>query len=100
MTNLGIIIQCRLNSKRFPNKILKKIYLNQSVLEFLIQRLKKYFSNDKIIIASSDNDYRIKNIVQQNNVQLFVGSEKNVILEFVLFTVCDDTWYFSRWFLV
>ena len=35
----GVIIQARLNSKRFPGKILKKIN-NKSVIEILIKRLK------------------------------------------------------------
>ena len=37
---LGIIIEARTNSKRFKNKILKKIYKNYSVLDYILKRLK------------------------------------------------------------
>ena len=41
MNKFAVIIQCRLNSKRFPNKILKKLDRKYSILEFLIKRIKK-----------------------------------------------------------
>ena len=37
---IGIILQARSDSKRFPNKILKKIN-NKTILELIIERLKK-----------------------------------------------------------
>ena len=40
--NLGIIIQARLGSKRFPNKVIKKIK-GLKVIEILLQRLNKKF---------------------------------------------------------
>ena len=39
--NTGIIVQARISSKRFPKKILKKIYLKYTVIDFLLKRLKK-----------------------------------------------------------
>ena len=50
--DFAIIIQARTNSGRFPKKILAKID-QRNVLEFLIDRLLKTFSKDKIIIATT-----------------------------------------------
>ena len=47
--NYAIIIQTRLNSKRFPQKILKKIN-KKEVLTIMLERLKKKFKN-KIVVA-------------------------------------------------
>ena len=40
---LGIIIQARTNSSRFPNKVLSKIN-DYSIIEIIIKRLKKKIS--------------------------------------------------------
>ena len=40
---IGIIIQARTNSKRFPNKILSEIN-GYTILEIIIKRLNKNFS--------------------------------------------------------
>ena len=37
---LGIIIEARTNSKKIKNKILKKIFKNYSVLDYILKRLK------------------------------------------------------------
>ena len=52
MKKIACIIQARSNSKRLPNKILKKIS-GRTVLEILISRLKKSKKIDKIIIATT-----------------------------------------------
>jgi len=49
--NFKIIIQVRLASSRLPKKVLKKIYRNQSMLEFLLNRLSKKFKKQNILIA-------------------------------------------------
>ncbi len=74
----SIILQARLGSKRFPNKILKKIHENFNSLTFLIKRIKK--SNINLVIATtkSNKDDRIVDICKKNNVLFFRGSENNV----------------------
>jgi spore coat polysaccharide biosynthesis protein SpsF len=79
MDKFGIVIQCRLNSKRFPKKILKPVFKKKSILEFLINRLTKVFPSKKIIIASAENHPKIIEISKKNKTNLFVGSEKNVL---------------------
>ena len=49
----AIIIQGRSDSKRFPQKILKKID-NRTVLQFLIDSLLDYFDKKEIIIATTE----------------------------------------------
>ena len=50
MKNLRIIIQARLTSRRFPNKMLKKIK-NKTIIEIMMLRLKKFRYYKNIIIA-------------------------------------------------
>ena len=37
--NIGIIVQARTGSKRFPRKVLKKLTDRYNVIEFLVKRL-------------------------------------------------------------
>ena len=75
---LKIFIICRINSKRLPNKITKKI-LNLSLLEILIIRLMKKFGNQNIIICTSGkkNNFYTK-IAKKYNVKVFYGDKKNI----------------------
>ena len=50
---LGIIIEARTNSKRFKNKILKKIYKNYSVLDYILKRLKTQKIIKNIVVATT-----------------------------------------------
>ena len=60
------MVEARTGSKRYKGKVLKKIYKNTTVLEFLIKRLKKQKLIKKIIVATttSKNDTRICKIVK------------------------------------
>lgn len=74
------IIQARLNSKRFKDKILKKI-LNKEILMVLIERLKKSKLLDDIIVAipnTKPND-KLRDFLKKRNIKFFRGSEKNVL---------------------
>ena len=76
----AIIIQARSGSKRYKNKILKKInHLN--VLEYLIKKLLKYFKKEEIIIATTckKEDLRICDIAKSNNVYFFQGNENDLV---------------------
>ncbi len=76
----AIIIQGRLDSKRFPQKILKKID-NRTVLQFLIDSLLDYFDKKEIIIATTEkkSDKKICKIAQNNDLKYFCGSENNLL---------------------
>ena len=78
--NFPIIIQARTGSKRYPKKILAKID-QRNVLEFLIDRLLKTFSKNKIIIATTKfkRDNIICNISKKKKLKFYRGSENNVL---------------------
>ena len=83
--NFGIIIQARLNSKRFPKKVLKKLDKKNSVLQFQISRISKEFAKKNIFIATTLNkeDIKICRISKKNDVRFFKGPEKNVIKRYI-----------------
>ena len=75
----GIILQARCNSKRFPNKILKKIN-KKSILELVIERLKN-IKKISLIVATTTNkdDDRIYKISKKNNIHCFRGKTNDVL---------------------
>lgn len=76
--NYALIIQARLDSKRFPEKILKKIN-KKEVLAIMLERLKKEFK-DKIIVAISNKNYKkIVKICNRKKIKFFLGSDNNVL---------------------
>ena len=85
MNNLGIIIQARSGSKRFPNKIYKKI-CEITIIEHVLKQIKKTKFKNKIIIASSINqtNKKIIQIAKKNNCSYFFGPENNVLKRFYL----------------
>ena len=77
---LGIVVQCRFNSKRYKGKILKKIN-HLTILEILIERLRfsKLADDICLAIADTEDDLKIVNLAKKLNINYFVGSEKNVL---------------------
>ena len=77
---IGCIVQARIGSKRFPEKILKKIR-NKSILEIIKNRLEKIKSVDKIIFAIPDTkeNYKLEKFLKKRNFLYHKGSEKNVL---------------------
>lgn len=73
-------IEARLNSTRLPNKHLYKIR-NKTIIEILIQRLKKIKNISKIIISTTTNkiDKQLVQIAKKNGIGFFQGSEENVL---------------------
>ena len=83
---LVAIIQARLGSTRFPEKILKEIN-GISVIHLLLERLKKskYINN---IIMAIPNDFRNnkleKHIRKIENIKVFRGDEFNVLQRYYM----------------
>ena len=79
--NIAIILQARCGSKRFPNKILKKIYKKNNSIDLIIKRLLNVFSNDSIIIATSQLkiDKKLSFLSRKYKVGFFSGSHNNLI---------------------
>lgn len=83
MSSLGIIIQARSGSKRFPKKIFQ-IIGDKTVLEHVVLRVKKTKFKKKIIIATTKkkNDKIIKEIAKKNKCEFFFGNDTNVLKRF------------------
>lgn len=77
------ILQARLNSKRFPKKVLKKIN-NKTILERVLDRLKKSNEIKKIIVATSNSSYDrgIVNFCRKNKVLYYKSDLNNVFLRY------------------
>tara|TARA_B100000029_G_scaffold499293_1_gene569507 strand:+ start:5087 stop:5767 length:681 start_codon:yes stop_codon:yes gene_type:complete len=77
------IIQARVSSKRFPDKVLKKIN-KQTVLEQVINQANAVFPLKKIIVATSrgKKDLKICKICKKKGVKYFRGDLNNVSKRF------------------
>ena len=77
---IGAIIFARSTSTRLPSKVLIPIQ-NYTILEHIINRVKKSNLLEKIIVATTTNseDDELVKIIQTNRVDFFRGSELDVL---------------------
>ena len=82
--NIVCTIEARMNSTRFPGKILKKI-CGKTILEILINQVKmsKRLNNVVVATTKNKNDSAIIKVCQKNNVNFYRGSENNVLKRLV-----------------
>lgn len=78
--NIVAIIQARLGSARLPNKILKKLD-GQTLLEFLINRLKYSKKISRIVLATTDKktDDMLVECAKKLGIGCYRGSEEDVL---------------------
>jgi Spore coat polysaccharide biosynthesis protein F, CMP-KDO synthetase homolog len=83
VVNVLAIVQARINSTRFPAKILKKIN-DVPIIEILLHRLSNSKRIDKIILATSNNIENdiLTDIVEKLGFHVFHGSEDDVLSRF------------------
>ena len=77
---LTLVIQARMNSERFPNKVVSD--LNGSpLIERILQRVKKVKKIGKIIVATTrkKEDDILAKIAKSNKVEVFRGSENDLV---------------------
>ena len=77
---LVLIIQARMNSTRFPNKVISDLS-GAPLIERILQRVKKVKKIRKIIIATTkrkDDDILVE-IAKSNKVEAFRGSENDLV---------------------
>jgi len=74
------IIQARMGSTRFPNKVMRPIN-GVPMIELLLQRLAKAKSIDKIILATSDDprNQPLTDHIRSLGYDVFIGSENDVL---------------------
>ena len=78
--NITAIVQARLSSKRFPNKVIEKIN-NKNILEIIATRLKKSRLITKIIFAipKDPNEKLLKKILTKSKLNIFEGNKNDVL---------------------
>ncbi len=74
------IIQARFGSARLPGKVLLKI-LDKTILEYVIERVKKAKRIEDIIVATSvkKRDLKIVELASRLGVSVYCGSEEDVL---------------------
>ena len=77
---LVLIIQARMNSSRFPNKVISDLG-GSPLIERILQRVKKVKKIGKIIIATTKKreDDILVGIAKSNRVEIFRGSENDLV---------------------
>jgi len=80
---MHIIIQARMTSTRLPRKVMLPL-CGKTVLEVLVDRIKKY--KDNIIIATTNDgsEEPIVNLCKKSNIKYFQGSMDNVLERYYL----------------
>jgi Cytidylyltransferase. len=83
MKILGIV-QARLGSERLPKKVIKTI-LNQNMIFYTLNRLKKSKYIDEIVLATTieKKDDLLANLVKNRGFEVFRGDENNVLKRFI-----------------
>lgn len=80
---IGAIIQARMGSTRLPGKVMKRIE-DRTVLEHVILRVNQSKLIDDIIIATTENENDMPIVMEalRCGVQVFKGSEDDVLLRY------------------
>jgi spore coat polysaccharide biosynthesis protein SpsF len=83
----GIIIQARLGSTRLPNKMILPFYEDKGILQIILERFLSVIDISKtpIILATTVNpiDNEIKEMAESIGIQVFRGSELDVLDRFI-----------------
>lgn len=76
---IGAIVQARMSSQRFPNKVLYRV-AGEPILKYLLDRLEHCNCLDGIVVATSveDSDTPIAEYCRLHNVPCYRGSLLNV----------------------
>ena len=83
MSQLGIILQARTGSTRMPEKVILPFYQEQSILDLLLEKVKKL--GFPVVLATTVNpsDDRICTLADTHQVPVFRGSENDVLDRFI-----------------
>lgn len=78
----GIIIQSRLTSKRFPNKVLANLK-GKPVLAHVLERAKRLFLPLVVAIPENKSNDALADWLKENNYEVFRGKEHDVLDRFL-----------------
>ena len=78
--NITAIIQARISSSRFPEKVLKK-FNGKTIMQIMYSRIKKSNYVNKIVFAIPKNkkEKKLKNHLSKNNFSFFEGHNNNLL---------------------
>lgn len=81
---ISFVVQARSGSSRMPNKIMLPFYNGKSILDLLIEKLKRV-DNTEVIIATSVNPNcdTIEEVAKVHGISCFRGSENDVLQRFI-----------------
>lgn len=85
MLDFVFVIQARTGSSRLPGKMIKPFYEGLTIPEIIVQRLKQYFPDTPVILATSENagDTVLVDHLREKVDYIVRGSEENVLSRFV-----------------
>lgn len=83
MMKVGVLIQARTGSTRLPQKITMPFYEGNTLLDIIIERVKK--SGELVVLATttSTSDAGLEQIAKKHGVGFYAGDEHNVLRRFV-----------------
>lgn len=83
MSPIGIIVQARTGSTRMPEKVIQPFYQEQTILDLLLEKVKKL--NRPLVLATTVNpsDDRICRLAKKHGVDVYRGSENDVLDRFI-----------------
>lgn len=82
---MKIIIQARTGSQRLPSKVTMPFFENKSIIDILIERIKLYYKNTEIVIATTkrNEDKALGKLAKHHNIAIFYGSENDVLKRYI-----------------
>ena len=83
MTTIGIILQARTGSTRMPEKVILPFYQEQSILDLLLEKVKKIGVPAVLATTVNPSDDRICELAAKHEVPVFRGSENDVLDRFI-----------------
>ncbi|SMG15023.1 spore coat polysaccharide biosynthesis protein SpsF [Marivirga sericea] len=86
---IKIIIQARLSSTRMPGKVLLDFVEGESILKLQLQSLKELSFPVKIATTTNPKDGAIEKFAEKNQIELYRGSENDVLERFIAATQAD-----------
>lgn len=92
-----VIIQARLGSKRFSEKVLTKVY-DKPLIEYILERLKKNKNITKIAVSTTNKkkDDKLVNFIKKKKILTFRGDEDNVASRLLETAIKLKAKYFIR----
>ncbi len=83
MSQLGIILQARTGSTRMPEKVILPFFQEQSILDLLLEKVKKLGVPTVLATTVNPSDDRICTLAAKHDVPVFRGSENDVLDRFI-----------------